>query len=277
MPSLIIEMFSYTFITRAVIVGILISICASLLGVTLVLKKYSMIGDGLSHVGFGALAVSTALGLSPLKVTIPIVIIVAFFLLKINESNKIKGDSAIALITASSMAIGIMSISIKSGVNTDINNYLFGSILAITKDDLIISILLSSFIIGLYIIFYNKIFVVTFDEMFSKATGIKTNIYNMLIAILTAVTIVIGMRLMGALLISSLIIFPALTSMQVFKSYKKVIISAVIISVISFMFGMVLSYNNSLPIGSTIVIINLIIFIIFNFLNKINNKRNQNK
>lgn len=269
MFELIQEMFSYTFIIRAVIVGVLVSLCASLLGVSLVLKKYSMIGDGLSHVGFGALAVSTALGLSPLKFTIPIVIIVAFLLLKINDSSKIKGDSLIALISASSLAIGVMSISVTSGINTDIFNYLFGSILAMSSNDVILSVILSSIVLTLFIVFYHKIFAVTFDENFSRATGIKTNIYNMLIAILTAVTVVIGMRLMGSLLISSLIIFPALTSMRVFKTFKSVMISSAIISIVCFLIGITLSYIYAFPTGASIVLINLILLIIFMVVNKL--------
>lgn len=269
MVAIISEMLSYTFLTRALIVGTLISLCASLLGVVLVLKKYSMIGDGLSHVGFGTLAVATALGFAPLKVTIPVIIVVAFLLLKINESSKIKGDSAIALISASSMAIGIMSISITSGVNTDINNYLFGSILAMSKTDVQLSIILSIVVILLFVFFYNKIFVVTFDENFAQATGINTNLYNMLIAILTAVTIVLGMRLMGSLLISSLIIFPTLTSLQIVKTFKYVILSSILISVVCFLIGMFLSYYYSLPTGSTIVIINLIVFLTMIVINKL--------
>lgn len=268
MINIITEMFSYSFLTRAFTAGILISLCASLLGVVLVLKNYSMIGDGLSHVGFGSLAVATALGLAPLQITIPIVIIVAFILLRINESSKIKGDSAIALISASSMAIGILSISVK-GVNTDINNYLFGSILSINQSDVVLSVILSVIIILLFIIFYNKIFAVTFDENFAKAVGINTNLYNMLIAVLTAVTIVLGMRLMGSLLISSLIIFPTLTSMQVFKTFKSVIISSMLVSIICFVIGMMASYSYSLPTGSTIVVVNMLCLIFFIIINHI--------
>ncbi|MDD3392526.1 MAG: metal ABC transporter permease [Bacilli bacterium] len=266
--SVISEMLSYAFLSRALIAGILISICASLLGVVLVLKNYSMIGDGLSHVGFGSLAVATALGLAPLKVTIPIVIIVAFFLLKINDSSKIKGDAAIALIASSSMAIGVLSVSLR-GVNTDINNYLFGSILSISQSDVLLSVTLTLIILALYIIFYNKIFIVTFDENFAKAVGINTDLYNMLIAILTAITIVLGMRLMGSLLISSLIIFPTLTSMRLFKTFKSVIVSSMLVSVICFIIGMILSYNYSLPTGSSIVVVNMLCLILFSVINQI--------
>lgn len=257
------EMFSYTFILRAIIVGLLVSLCASILGVVLVLKRYSMIGDGLSHVGFGALGIATVLNVAPLKIALPTVIIVAFLLLKISENSKIKGDSLIALISASSLAIGIFVISLKSGVNTDINNFLFGSILAMSKSDLILSIICSILVLILFIIFYNRIFAVTFDENFAKSSGIKTNIYNIVIAVLTAVTIVIGMRIMGSLLISSLIIFPSLTSMQIFKKFKYVVITSATISVICFMIGITISYVFGTPAGASIVIINLIVFIIF--------------
>ena len=180
--SSIIEMFSYSFMTRAFIVGILISLCASLVGVSLVLRRNSMIGDGLSHVGFGAFAIATILGFTPLYFAIPIVIIVSFFILKLNENSKIQGDAKIALLSASSLAIGTFAISITKGVNTDINNYLFGSILSLNETDIIISIILSIVVILLYILSYNKIFAITFDEKFAKSIGIKTNFYNVVFA-----------------------------------------------------------------------------------------------
>lgn len=259
----ILEMFSYDFIIRALIVGILIALCSSLIGVSLVLRRNSMIGDGLSHVGFGAFAIATVLGFAPLEFAIPIVIIVSFLILKLNDSSKIHGDAAIALISASSLAIGTIVISISKGVSTDINNYLFGSILSLTTKDVIISVILSILVIILYTLSYNKIFAITFDERFSKSIGIKTNIYNIIFASLCSIVVVLGMRLMGALLISSLIIFPTLSSMQLFKKFKSVVISSVIISVIAFIIGLILSFVIELPTGTTIVIINLIIFIIF--------------
>ena len=221
-----------------------------------------MIGDGLSHVGFGAFAFATVLGLAPLEFALPIVIIVSFFILKLNGNNKINGDAAIALISASSLALGTFVVSI-AGVNTDINNYLFGSILGLTKLDVIVSLLLSVFVIGLYIFSYNKIFALTFDEKFAKSIGIKTNLYNIIFASLCSVVVVLGMRLMGALLISSLIIFPTLSSMQIFKKFKTVVISSAIISVLAFLIGLIISYLISTPTGATIVIVNLIIFILF--------------
>jgi len=261
--SNIIEMFSYSFMIRAFIVGILISLCASLIGLSLVLRRNSMIGDGLSHVGFGAFALATVLGVAPLKFAIPIVILVSFFILKMSDNDSMHGDSKVALMSASALAIGTFAISITKGVNTDINNYLFGSILSINEADIIISIILTVIVISLYIISYNKIFAITFDDSFAKSIGINTNLYNIIFAVLCSIVVVLGMRLMGSLLISSLIIFPTLSSMQYFKTFKKVVISSVIISIISFAIGLILSYFIATPTGSTIVIINLIIFIVF--------------
>lgn len=262
MINSLIEMFSLSFMGRALIAGFLISLCASLVGVSLVLRKNSMIGDGLSHVGFGAFAIASVLNFAPLEFALPIVIIVSFLILKLNENSKINGDAAIALISSSSLAIGTFVVSL-FGVNTDINNYLFGSILAISKTDVIISVILSIIVIVLYIFSYNKIFALTFDEKFAKSIGIKTNLYNIIFASLCSVVVVLGMRLMGALLISSLIIFPTLSSMQVFKTFKSVVISSVIISILAFITGLIISYLVATPTGATIVIVNLIIFILF--------------
>ena len=263
MFNTILEIFSYPFMLRAIIVGILISSCAAILGVSLVLKRYSMIGDGLSHVGFGALAISIALNAAPLALSIPIVVIASFLLLRLSENSKIKGDAAIALISTSSMAIGVTVVSLTTGMNIDVYNYMFGSILAMSNSDVVLSIFLSIVVLILFVFFYSKIFAVTFDENFAKATGTKSNLYNMLIAFLTSITIVLGMRLMGALLISSLIIFPSLTSMRVFKSFKKVTISALIISIVCFIIGITVSYFISTPAGASIVIVNIVAFFAF--------------
>lgn len=257
----ILGMFSYSFMIRAFIVGLLISLCSSLIGVSLVLRRNSMIGDGLSHVGFGTFAIASILGFAPLEFSIPIVIVVSFLILRLNDNSKIHGDSMIALISASSLAIGTFAISV-TGVNTDINNYLFGSILSINQTDVIVSIILSVVVVLLYVFSYNKIFALTFDERFAKSIGIKTNLYNMIFASLCSIVVVLGMRLMGALLISSLIIFPTLSSMQVFKKFKSVVISSVIISLIAFTIGLIVSYLNATPTGATIVIVNLIIFLL---------------
>jgi zinc transport system permease protein len=263
MFGILFEMFSYTFLVRAVIVGALVSTCAALLGVSLVLKRYSMIGDGLSHVGFGALALATALHTAPLTVAIPVVIAAAFLLLRLSESSKIKGDAAIALISTASLAVGVVIISQSTGMNTDVCNYLFGSILAMSKTDVYLSIGLSAAVLVLFVLFYNKLFVITFDETFARAGGIKTGFYNMIIALLTALTIVLGMRMMGAMLISSLIVFPALTSMRIFKKFKSVTICSAAVSILCFFTGVVISYLYAVPTGASVVIINICAFILF--------------
>jgi zinc transport system permease protein len=257
------EMFSYTFLVRAVVVGLLVALCAALLGTSLVLKRYSMIGDGLSHVGFGTLAVATAMNVAPLTVSIPVVVLAAFFLLRISENSKIKGDAAIALISTSALAIGVIVISMTTGMNTDVCNYMFGSILAMNKSDVQLSISLAIVVLIMFVFFYDKIFAVTFDENFAKATGVKTGIYNMLIAFLTAITIVLGMRMMGALLITSLIIFPPLTSMRLCKKFKSVTIISAIVSVVCFFIGVVGSYIYATPTGASVVAINIIAFLVF--------------
>ena len=262
MINSIVEAFSYGFMQRALIVGILISLCAALIGVSLVLKKNSMIGDGLSHVGFGAFACATVLNFSPLEFSIPIVIIVSFLILKINDNAKLYNDAKIALVSTSSLAIGTLLISLY-GVNNDINSYLFGSILSLNSHDVIISIILSLFVIVLYLLTYNNIFAITFDEKFASSIGINTKLYNMIFAILCSIVVVLGMRLMGALLISSLIIFPTISSMQLFKSFKKVVLSSIFISILAFIIGLILSYVFALPTGATIVLVNLVIFILF--------------
>lgn len=262
MIEMLAEMFSYNFIIRAFIVGLLVSLCASLLGVTLVLKRYSMIGDGLSHVGFGALAIAASLNLAPLEVAVPVIIIAAFLLLRLSENSKINGDAAIAIISSTSLAIGVVCVSV-SGVNTDLNSYLFGSILATTNADAIMCAVLALVVIVVFVIFYNKIFAVTFDESFSKATGLKTGAYNTVIALLTALTIVIGMRIMGTLLISALIIFPALSSMRVCKKFKSVILCSGVLSICCFFVGMYASYSLDTPTGASVVIVNAVVFLIF--------------
>lgn len=256
-------MFSAPILVRALIVGILVSLCAALLGVSLVLKRYSMIGDGLSHVGFGALAVAAVMNLAPMAVAIPVVILAAFLLLRLSSNSKIKGDSAIALISTGALAVGVMAVSVSHGVNVDLNSYLFGSIISVSRGDVVISVVLASAVLLMFVFFYTKIFAITFDESFAKATGINVSLYNMLIALLTAVTIVIGMRLMGSMLISSLVIFPALCSMRVFKSFKSVTICSAAISVSTFIIGMMISYVADTPCGASIVCVNIVTFAVF--------------
>ncbi len=262
MGDLVSAFFSSPILIRALVVGVLVSLCAALLGVSLVLKRYSMIGDGLSHVGFGALAIASVLNWAPMALTIPVVIAAAFLLLRISGSSRIKGDSAIALISTGALAVGVMAVSL-SGMNTDLDSYLFGSIYAISSEDVALSVVLALIVLVLFIFFYTKIFAITFDENFAKATGTRANLYNMLIALLTAVTIVIGMRMMGSMLISSLIIFPALCSMRVFKSFRAVTICSAAISVATFVAGMVISYEMGTPGGASIVCVNILAFAVF--------------
>ncbi|MDR0551675.1 MAG: metal ABC transporter permease [Spirochaetaceae bacterium] len=267
------EMFSYSFLVRAVIVGALVSICAALLGVSLVLKRYSMIGDGLSHVGFGALALATALNAAPLSISIPVVLAAAVLLLRLGEKSLVKGDAAIALFSTSSLALGVLIISRTTGMNTDVCNYLFGSILSTNKNDVYLSIALSVAVIVLFLLFYHKLFAVTFDEMFTSACGVKANAYTMLIACLTAITIVLGMRMAGAMLISALIIFPALTAMRVFKHFRTVTLCAVIVSIFCFFTGIVISYIYSTPAGASVVLMNITAFALFHLIKLIISKR----
>ena len=257
------EMLSYPFLVRALAGGVMISLCASLLGVTLVLKRYSMIGDGLSHVSFGALSIALAMGWSPLKISVPVVILAAFFLLRITENSRIKSDAAIAMISASALSIGIIVTALTTGMNTDVSSYMFGSILAMTREDLVLAVVLSILVLGMFLLCYNRIFAVTFDENFAKATGVRVGRYNTMIAVLTAVTIVLGMRMMGAMLISSLVIFPCLTSMRMFKSFRGVVLSSGILSVLCFIIGMTASYQFSTPAGASVVVVNLAAFLLF--------------
>ena len=257
------EMFSYPLLVRAMIGGICISLCASLLGVSLVLKRYSMIGDGLSHVSFGALSIAVAFNWAPLAVSIPVVAAAAVLLLRITGNGKIKSDAAIAMISAGSLAIGIIVTSLTTGMTTDVSSYMFGSILAMSREDMYLSVVLSVIVLGMFVICYNKVFAVTFDESFAKATGVRVSAYNLLIAVLTAITIVLGMRMMGAMLISSLVIFPALTSMRIFKSFFGVVVSSGVVSVVCFFIGLVLSYVYSIPAGASVVVVNLVMFGVF--------------
>jgi zinc transport system permease protein len=254
------EMFSYPFLARAFVVGLLVSLCASLLGVSLVLKRYSMIGDGLSHVGFGSLAVAMALGVTPLAVAIPVAAAAAFILLRVSESGKIKGDAAIGLISTGSIAVGVMVISMTTGMNTDVCNYMFGSILAMSRGDVCLSVALSLAVLVLYVLFYNKIFAVTFDETFARATGVRVGLYNTMLALLSAVTIVLGMRMMGAMLISSLVVFPALSAMRLCGKFRTVVVLSAAISVVCFFVGMVVSYRCATPTGASVVCANIAVF-----------------
>lgn len=258
--SLLLEMFSYPFIIRAFVVGILVSLCAALLGVPLVLKRYSMIGDGLSHVSFGALAVAMACGVSPLPVSIPLVIAAALLLLRMTEKSRMGADAAIAVTSASALAIGVIVTSLTTGMTTDVDSYMFGSILAMDGLDVALSVGLCAAVLVLYILFYHKLFAITFDESFSRATGVRVGLYNTLLSILTALTIVLGMRMMGAMLISSLVIFPGLSAMRLFKSFRAVVVCAGVMAVVSFCVGLTGSYLAGTPVGASVVVVNLLAF-----------------
>ena len=258
----LVQMFSYPFMQRALIAGVLVSLCAALLGVSLVLKRDSMIGDGLSHVSFGALAIAVALGMTPLYFSIPVVVLAAFFLLRMASHPHWNSDAAIAVMSASSLAVGIIVISRTTGMTTDVDNYMFGSVLAMTREDVALSVVLCVAVLVLFILFYHKLFAVTFDESFSRATGLKVERYNTLLAILTALTIVLGMRMMGAMLISSLVIFPALTAMRLFKSFRSVVVCSAVTSVACFCAGLTASFVLSTPVGASVVAANLGLFLL---------------
>ncbi|MBR7147010.1 MAG: metal ABC transporter permease [Oscillospiraceae bacterium] len=261
--SILLELFTYPFILRAFAVGILVSLCAALLGVPLVLKRYSMIGDGLSHVSFGALAVAMACGFAPLAFSIPVVVIAAFFLLRISEKSRVSADAAIAVFSASALAIGIIVTSLTTGMTTEVDSYMFGSILAMSKGDVLLSVTLALAVLALYALCYHKIFAVTFDESFARASGVNVNFYNTLLSLLTALTVVLGMRMMGAMLLSSLIVFPALSAMRVFKSFRAVVVCSAVLSVTCFCVGRIGSYLLSTPVGASVVVCNLAAFLMF--------------
>ena len=260
--SLLLSMFHYPFIVRAFVVGILVSLCASLLGVSLVLKRYSMIGDGLSHVSFGALAVAVACGFSPLWFSIPVVVAAAFVLLRVAERSRVSADALIAVFSASALSVGILVTSLTTGMTTDVDSYMFGSILAMSRSDVALSVTLTLAVLLLFIVCYHNLFAVTFDERFSRASGVKVDAYKTLLSVLTALTVVLGMRMMGAMLISSLIIFPALSAMRLFKSFRGVVICSGILSVVCFCAGLCASYLLSTPVGATVVICDLAVFLI---------------
>ena len=252
--KLLLSMFAYPFIVRAFVVGILVSLCASLLGVPLVLKRYSMIGDGLSHVSFGALSVAVACGFAPLWFSIPVVVIAAFILMHVAEKSRVSADAMIAVFSASALAIGVIVTSLTTGMTTDVDSYM-------SRSDVIPSVMLALCVLALYILFYHKLFSVTFDESFARATGVRVGTYKTILSVLTALTVVLGMRMMGAMLLSSLIIFPALSAMRVFKSFRSVVCFAAGLSVVCFCLGLTGSYLLSTPAGATVVVCDLAAFL----------------
>lgn len=260
---------NYPFVRYAFIVGLLISLCSSLLGVTLVLKRFSFIGDGLSHVAFGAMAVAIVAGLTnQMLIILPVTVIAAVLLLRTGQNTKIKGDAAVAMISVGALAVGYMLINVFSksaNVAGDVCSTLFGSlsILTLKASDVWLCVILSVIVIALFLVFYHKIFAVTFDESFAAATGLPTNAYNLLIAVITALIIVLAMNLVGSLLISALIIFPALSAMRLFRSFQAVIICSAIISVVCAAFGIIVSILCNTPVGSTIVCADIVVFLAF--------------
>ena len=259
---------SYPFVRYALIVGVLISLCSSLLGVTLVLKRFSFIGDGLSHVAFGALAIATVLKIANVNIFImPVTIVCAILLLRTGTNTKLNGDAAIAMLSVGSMAVGYLILnvfSVSSNVSGDVCSTLFGStsILTLTGSEVVMCVIASLVVVAFFIIFYNRIFSVTFDENFTRSMGKNTNVYNLMIAVITAVIIVLAMNLVGSLLITALLVFPALSAMRVMTSFKSVIIYSAILSVFGAVFGIIISIFTSTPVGSTIVTIYILIFII---------------
>ena len=261
--------FSFPFIRYAFIVGILVSLCSSLLGVTLVLKRFSFIGDGLSHVAFGAIAIASVLGISNnMLVVLPVTVLAAVLLLWTGRNAKIRGDAALAMISVGALAIGylLMNVfSVKGNISGDVCTALFGaaSILTLQGSDLLISVILSLIVVAVFVVLYHRIFAVTFDEDFARATGIRTGLYNLLIAIIIAVIIVVGMKLVGSLLVSALVIFPALSAMRVFRSFRSVTIASALIAVFASALGILASVLLETPAGATIVASDILIFTCF--------------
>ena len=272
MEEIFTRLFSYLqmpFVRYAIIVGVLIALCSSLLGVNLVLKRFSFIGDGLSHVAFGAIAVAAVTGLTNnMLIVLPVTIISAVLLLRTGENARIKGDAAIAMISVGALAVGYLlmnTFKTSTNVSGDVCTTLFGStsIITLTPTDVWICAVLSLIVVAMFIIFYNKIFAVTFDESFARATGTKVSVINLIIAVIIAVVIVVAMTLVGSLLISALVIFPALSAMRVFKSFKSVTLCSACISVVCAFFGIIASILFSTPVGATIVVVDIAAFLIF--------------
>ena len=267
--------FSYPFVRYAFIAGVLISLCAGLLGVVLVLKRYAMIGDGLSHVAFGAMAIAAVLGFAPMTVALPVTVAVAILLLLAGEKQLIKGDSAIAMLSAGSLAVGYLLLNLFPASDTgslsgDVCASLFGStsLMTLSPSDVWLCVGLSVAVIGFFIIFYNKIFAVTFDEGFATSSGVRVRAYNFLIAAISGVVIVLAMKLVGALLISSLIIFPALSALRVFRSFRSVVICSAILSVTGSLLGFICALLLSTPTGASVAVIHILIFAVFTILGK---------
>ena len=268
--------FSYDFVKFAFIAGVLISLCAGLLGVVLVLKRYSMIGDGLSHVAFGAMAVAAVLGFAPMTVALPVTVAVAVLLLLAGEKQLIKGDSAIAMLSAGSLAVGYLLLNLFPASDTgslsgDVCASLFGStsMMTLSGSDVWLCVGLSAAVIAFFALFYHKIFAVTFDEGFATSAGVRVRVYNFLIAAVSGIVIVLAMKLVGALLISSLIIFPALSAMRLFRSFKSVVICSALLSVVGSLTGLLLALLLSTPTGASVAVVHILIFGVFSLLGRL--------
>lgn len=270
--SLIIEAVQYDFVLKALLAGSLIAVCCSFLGIFLVLKKYSMIGDGLAHVSFATIAIALLLAASPLLVSIPLVTLSSFLILKLNEKADMHGDAAIGLVSSFSVASGVLISSVARGFNVDLFSYLFGSILVISNTDVILSVILSAVVIFIIFFFYNNLFAITYDEEFARVIGLNTRTMNYLISVLASITIVLGIRVVGTMLISSMIIFPTVTALQISKGFKSTIFISCAISVSCVVLGVLVSFAMNLPTGATIVILNAIYFVIFFCIKRFNLK-----
>lgn len=254
----LLAMFSYPFVLRALIVGTLVSLCASLLGVPLVLKRYSMIGHGLADVGFASLSLALALGMSPLYIATPTLIAASFIIMAVSQRKSVSGDLAIGVVSTGALSVGIMITALTSGFNIDVYNYMFGSILAMKDSDVLVSILLSLFVLGTYLLFYNRLFLITCDETFAVSKGIGLSKYHFMLSILTALTVVVGMRMMGTLLISSLIIFPSVTARKLATGFRSLVLVSGLVSMVCFVVGLVASFMLNLPTGATVVVANIV-------------------
>lgn len=252
------EMFSYPFVIRALVAGVLVSLCAALLGVILVVKRFSMIGHALADIGFAALALALALDVPPLYVSTPVLIAASFIIMAVSQRKSVSGDVAIGVAASGSLAVGVIVTSLTRGFNVDVLNYMFGSVLAMSRSDVILSVALSFVTICLYTLFFNRLFLVACDEEFARASGINLGRCHFLIALLTALTVAVGMRMMGTLLISSLIIFPVVTARKLAASFRAVTLGAAAVSVVCFVAGIVVSFEFNLPTGASVVAVNIV-------------------
>lgn len=267
--ELILEILSYEFMIRAIIVGGIVSICAALLGVVLVLKRYSLIGHGLADVGFASLSVAMASGLSPFYISMPMIVASSFIIMYISQNKKINGDVAIGIFSTGALSIGIAITAMTRGFNMDVYAYMFGSVLSMNQTDVKVSIGLSLLVLLMFVVFYNRIFLITADESFARAIGIKVSFYQFLISLLTALTVALGMRLMGTLLISSLIIFPAVISKKLVQSFKGMVIVSAMVSVFCFVLGLIFSFLYNIPTGASIVLVNILLVLVASIMGRV--------